>query len=253
MQGFEATRTLEERLNVIPRERLTPATEQRLRQLCRDLDRLARRDEDTQEVYVHEPTLRGLFRKHFPPQFAEGYLRMMKEGPDGHLLRNTRPGSRESVIPLAAAARAAGIVRPEDRPEAIGLTVNSSIDDVRRAFLSRVPDLPDSMFTPEIGDRLRRAVNHLDDVTSADPEVATQEVRALAPDYFDRVKTCFATRAGIWWEIATVAFLWFFFTIWPADPDPLSAVVAALILAGIFVVVWLLWSLVYCLVAAIFG
>ena len=246
----QAAGGLEDRLKVFPPGRLDAETERRLRQLSRDLDRLARRDGETGEVYLHEPSLRAMLNKHSKPNFAAGYLKMMRHAPDGHKIRESRAGGRDTVVPFVEAARTAGVASAGDTPEAVGLSPDSSLEDARQAFQARVPHLPDSMFDPDVVDRIGKAVNRLD---SAETGEAPAETRTGADfwDYFGEVATCFGTKAGIWWEIAVIAFLWALAII--PDPEPVTRVIAAIIFAGIWVLAWLLWSLVYCLVAALFG
>lgn len=239
-------RSLEQELPALVGDQATAPAARDLRQLGRDLDRLARRDSDTQEIYIHEPSLRALLNKHSPPGFGKRYLRLMKEAPDGHLVRKTRPGKKDAIIPFETAAYAAGTAHPDGTPEALGLTPNSSLDDVRRAIQPHVPDLPDVMYRPELGERLQQAIARLD--ATAETDVSTE----LAPDYWEKMKICFGTRAGIWWEVGLVMFIWTFSILFASSGNVVGAILGALMVAGIFVLAWLLWGLIWCLISALF-
>lgn len=239
---------LEERLPALLGEGESAEVTTKLGDLGRDLDRLARRDAQTGEIYVHEPSLQALLNKHSPPGFGKRYLRLMKESQDGHLVRDAHAGRNDTPVSLEAAGRAAGTSRPDGTAEALGLTRRSSLQDLRRAIQPHVPDLPDFMYAPEVGQRLQQVINR--------PSAAAgeaEETAELAPDYWEAVKTCFGTRAGIWWELGVLMFLWAFAILWPTSGGNVAgAIVGALLAAGLFIAIWLLWSLVYCLIAALF-
>jgi hypothetical protein len=193
-----------------------------LLELARGLDGLGRLDDASRQVFIDETSLRGLLRTHFPPEFEDLYVRVLKEAPGSRLLDAMTKSAIEATRPVywqVVAANAEGFAPTlEAALGSLGLTASSTTEELRKAIQQRMPTLDPDLVT--------RRVQEL--VTA---QIAPTSREATAPDDLASVWDCCLRHLG-WWGLAAVIVV-------------LGAVLAAAAATGGFA-----WGLFWVLVAA---
>lgn len=243
---------LEERLNLIPPDRLPRKGRLALAKLAKDLDRVGRRDADSQELYLDEASFRKVLEKHLPSSFVGRLLPMLQDMTGGRDLIRAAParGKGSAVLWETVAADKGMRVKQKETFEGLGLEKASTMEDLRKALKPHLPDVPDDVFSDKLGDRVRLA---LDRLASSAEGAGTTVPRAAAGDYWAAFGQCFAQHAGMWWRVAATVFVAALIVGLVGGLDPFTAVVGALIIAGVAIPIWFLISAVYCFIAAAFA
>jgi hypothetical protein len=241
-------RPLEERLRQIPRDRLRPEARRRLVRLCRGVDRLARLDEESKEVYIDEPSLRKLFGEEFPAEFVDRFVTLMRAQP-GSSLRGAAVGGesgRRSGSPMLWETYVRQVVKdvpPRDTFEGLGLTGASTNEDLRDALKPRLAHIPDSFYEPATAGRIRELVDRL--AASAREPTAGESI-APRSDPWTSFSQCFGqVVGGNAFFVAWMIFIAVLMVTW----NWVAAVAAAA--AGL--AVWTVIGVIYCVLQSVFG
>jgi len=190
--------SLEERLDKVPPQRLDGAKKNQLRQLCRDADRLARRDKRTGQLYIEEQTLRHFLRHHSEGAVPEGFVDRLKSLPHGEIIRggveasDARVGWEEFVLDVTGET-------PTDSFEALGLRPDATLEDIRKTVEKRIGALPDPLFDPAIStDIIARGLRALA------PHASVHDAQALGIPNTNDFWDCVINNVGFWAALAGI-------------------------------------------------
>jgi hypothetical protein len=193
MQSDDATR-LDERLEQSPFAAESSELKEPLLDLARGVDELGRLDEASQQVFIDETGLRGLLRAHFPPEFEDPCVTVLRESPGSRLVGAMDKSTIETMRPVywqVVAANAEGFASTlEAALGSLDLTVSSTTEELRKAVQRRMPTLD-----PE---QLTRRVN---EIVTTQGAVTSRE--ATAPADLASVWDCCLRHLG-WWGLAAV-------------------------------------------------
>jgi len=121
---------LDEVLQQTPLGTEIPKLREPLLGLARSLDGLGRLNEGSQQVFLHEMSLRALLRAHFPPEFEDRCVTGLGKLPGSKLIDTKDTVSHETMkaVPWrVVAAKAKGFAPTLDAAmEGLGLTASSS-------------------------------------------------------------------------------------------------------------------------------
>ena len=121
----------------------------RLLKLARQIDDLPRLDEDTNECYVDERSLRVLLKEAFPPQAEDRFIAAARALPDSRLV-DRADGRRLRAASWDEVGRRGVFRQPGDGDvEDPGLHARASGEEIRRAVKQRSPEIPDDVFEDE--------------------------------------------------------------------------------------------------------
>jgi hypothetical protein len=249
-------RPLEDRLNRLPPDRLPPKVKRALTQLGKDLDRVGRRDSHSQEVYIDEPRFRKILEKHLPPSFVGRLIPMIQDQPGGRALIRSADAPRKtrqqaSAIPWETVALQKGMrVKQAETFEGLGLHKASSMEDIRNALKPHLADVPDDLFSQELGNQIRQAIDRF---ASAPEAVGTGMPSSTGQAYWDAFNQCFARYTSSWVSVVFTVFLTAFMIVLIATGNPFAAAIAGLTYAVISIPVWFLIGAVNCFIAAAFA
>jgi hypothetical protein len=190
MQSGDAL-PLDEILEQSPFAAESPELKEPLLELARGLDGLGRLDESSQQVFIDETSLRGLLRAHFPSEFEDPCIGVLKQAPGSRLLDAMGKSTIEArpVYWQVVAANAEGFAPTlEAALGSFGLTASSTTEELRKAIQQRMPHLD-----PE---QLTRRVEEL--VTT---QATATSREATAPADAASVWDCCLRHLG-WWGLA---------------------------------------------------
>ena len=250
-----AGRPLEERLNLLPSDRLPPTARHDLAQLAKELDHVGRRDPQSQEVYIDERSFRKVLENHLPPNFVSRLIPMIQDLPGGRdVIRTTdahgKAGGQQTAVPWETVAALKGMrVTHEETFEGLGLHTASTMQDIKNIMQPHLAGVPDDLFRPELGDRVRQAIDRFASASE------TEGVMRAATDqaYWEAFKRCFAQYTSTWVAVAFMVFLTAFVIVLLATANPVAATIAGLAYAAISIPVWFLMGAVHCFVTAAFS
>lgn len=217
-----------------PEQLLPREARRRLERVSRQLDNLARVEEATGELKIHEPTLRRLLRDEelFGSGFEQRAFDELERSDATRILVRDEHGKRK--VRWHEFVDQIGL--PEPPPanwkEELGIDDSSTEADVRDALRARLTDVPPDAFE---GDKLAR---RLEEVTGrrrtreATSETAVLEDLALWWD-------CVRRKLGGWW-------FWILFGALVAFAAALPAVWVGVALAGAWLGFWALAIAITC-------
>lgn len=252
-------RPLEDRLKLLPPDRLPPKARRDLAQLAKELDQVGRHDPLSQEVYIDERSFQKVLKKHLPPSFVDQLIPMIQDLPGGRdLIRITdargKAGEQPTTVPWETVAAHKGMrVKHEETFEGLGLHTVSTMQDLRNVLKPHLPDVAvaDDLFRPDLGDRLRQSIDRF----ASAPETEGAVMRSATEQrYWEAFKQCFAHYTNTWVAAAFVAFLTAFVIILLATAgNVVAAILGGLIYAAISIPVWFIVGAVHCFIAAAFS
>lgn len=187
-------------LKELPSDVVTPEVKQRFIKFGEHMDRLGRLDEQSDEVYVEEASLRKLLKEFFPPEFEGRFITEFRTLAGNRLIAGETT-ARGKLTPISWPTLASHLGKEIDRSssteklEDLGLNRWSPLEEVCKAIRQRFPKIPDSILKPEAIQR------RLLEIVNPSASASANEETAL-PDFF-QVAACCSRRVG-WWAMFAV-------------------------------------------------